>query len=293
MEADLTKTRRPRLAGLLSLTGVPIGQLYAGHLWRAIILAGICSVALPISTFIIVSLPLSQLIMCSLIVFVLSTPLILAIDAFFLTRRNRRSQLEPYQRWWVYLLVYIAATFFGAILSYGIRIYVAEAFIMPTRSMLPTIQYHDRFLVDKFFFDSSQLKRNDLAVHWTSAPEPRLVVKRVIGLPGEVVEIKNEQLFINGQQAEDEHAALLDSQQLIPELTNCGPVTVPAGEYFVLGDNRRNSLDSRMNGTVPSANFIGIARLIYWSNDYHFPSDHRRQPICGAIRWDRIGQRLD
>lgn len=293
MEADLTKTRRPWLAGLLSLTGAPIGQLYAGHLWRAIILTGICSLVLPISTFLIVRLPLSQLVTCSLIVLVLATPLILAVDAFFLTRRKRRSQLKRYQRWWVYLLVYIALTCFGAILSHGIRIYVAEAFIMPTRSMLPTIQYNDRFLVDKFFFDSSELKRNDLAVHWTSDPEPQLVIKRVIGLPGEIVEIKNEQLFINGQRAEDEHAALLEDQLSIPELANCAPVTVPAGSYFLLGDNRRNSLDSRMNGPVPFDKFIGTARLIYWSNDYRFLSDYRRQPICGAIRWDRIGQRLD
>ena len=164
---------------------------------------------------------------------------------------------------------------------------------MPTRSMLPTIQYNDRFLVDKFFFDSSELKRNDLAVHWTSDPEPQLVIKRVIGLPGEIVEIKNEQLFINGQRAEDEHAALLEDQLSIPELANCAPVTVPAGSYFLLGDNRRNSLDSRMNGPVSFDKFIGTARLIYWSNDYRFLSDYRRQPICGAIRWDRIGQRLD
>jgi len=293
MEANLTKPRRPWLAGLLSLTGVPIGQLYAGHLGRAIILAGIYSFVLPISTFLIVRLPLPQLVTWLIFVVILVAPLILAVDAFWLTRQNRRSQLERYQRWWVYLLLYLATTCFGAILSHSIRLYVAEAFIMPTRSMLPTIQYHDRFLVDKFSFDSSKLKRNDLAVHWTSDPKPQLVIKRVVGLPGEIVEIKNEQLFINGQQAEDTHSVLLEDQQLIPELTNCGPVTVPADSYFVLGDNRRNSLDSRMNGTVPSSKFIGIARLIYWSNDYRFLSDYRRQPICGAIRWDRIGQRLD
>ena len=293
METDLAKRRYPWLAGFLSLTGVPIGQLYSGHLWRAIVLAVTCLVVLPISTFFIIRLPLPRLFACLLLVFVFAIPILLAIDAFFLTRRKRFAPLARYQRWWVYLLAFLAASCLGTFISYGIRLYVAEAFIVPGRAMLPTIQHNDRILVDKFYFDPSELHRNDLAVYWSPDPESQSQLKRILGLPGETVEIRNEQLFIDGGKISDRNAIFDADRPLIPELTNFGPITIPEGSYFVLGDNRRLSKDSRIEGPISFDSFIGVARAIYWSNDYEFVSDLRAPPVCGAIRWDRIGKRLD
>ena len=293
MEADLSKRRNPWLAGFLRLAGVPIGQLYGGHLWRSIVLAVTCLVVLPVSTFFIIRLPLPRLFTCLVLMFVLAIPILLAVDAFFLTRRKRYAQLARYQRWWVYLLAFLAASCLGTFISYGIRLYVAEAFIVPGRAMLPTIQHNDRILVDKFYFDPSELHRNDLAVYWSPDPESQSQLKRILGLPGEIVEIRNEQLFIDGDKISDRNAIFDADRPLIPELTNFGPITIPEGSYFVLGDNRRLSKDSRIEGPISFDSFIGVARTIYWSNDYEFVSDLRAPPVCGAIRWDRIGKRLD
>ena len=296
MKSDLIKPRRPWLAGLLSLTGVPLGQLYAGHSRRAILLWIFCSAILPLTTALLVmKLPLGRVSLFAYVFLLLFVQLFIPVDAFFLARRDREQKLKRYQRWWVYLLVYIAALLVYSVNSHLFRSYVTEAFVVPGRSMAPAIKYNDRILVDKLFFDASELKRNDLAIHWTSGPNPHLVVKRIMGLPGETVEVREEKLLINGSPATDEFADFSGTDQQIPELKNYGPVTIPAGSFFVLGDNRRNSLDSRMNGPIPADNFEGIARMIYWSNDYKFPENFRRQrePIRGAIRWDRIGKRLD
>jgi len=296
MEADLVKPRRPWLAGLLSLfLGVPVGQLYAGRPKRAIVLWILCSIFLPLAMYLLIRIPLNRLLILALAIVILSVPLFLAADAFLIARRDRQQQLQRYQRWWIYLLVWAGVSVVGTINGYLFRSHLTAAFIVPSGSMAPTIQYNDRILVDKLAFKSSQLKRNDLAIHWSLGPNPQLNVKRVIGLPGETVEIREEQLLIDGKPVTDEFGFIDIDQPLIPELTNYGPMTIPAGSFFVLGDNRRNSLDSRMNGPIPADRFQGIARMIYWSNDYTFLEHPRRPPEWkrGAIRWDRIGKRLD
>jgi len=161
--------------------------------------------------------------------------------------------------------------------------------------MSPTVQHNDRILVNKFMFDSSQLKRNDLAVYLSTGPNPQMNLKRVVGLPGDTVEIRDELLFINGVAAPENRFVFFDeTASLHPDLTNFGPINVPRGSCFMLGDNRRRSFDSRFLGSIPFENFTGVARLIYWSNDYTFGHDYpASQPIRGAIRWDRIGLRLD
>ena len=298
MESDLIKPRRPWLAGLLSLTGAPIGQLYAGYPIRAIVLA-ILFFALPFATYLVLRFPLNPMAAIAIVLTALSAQLFLpAVDAFILARHSRPKQLQSYQRWWVYLLVFIAATFIGVVNSYLLRSYITEAFIVPSGSMFPTVQHYDRILVDKFLFDASELKRNDLAVYSSSGPNPQLYIKRVIAMPGETVEIREEQLLINGKRVPDRFATIDTDQTLIPELTNYGPATVPPDSYFVLGDNRRNSLDSRMEGPVSADRFQGVARMIYWSNDYTFTDNTQRpwqqpQAIKGKFRWDRIGKRLD
>ena len=297
METEIIKPRRAWLAGLLSLTGVPIGQLYAGHLIRAIVLA-ILFFSLPLAAFLVLRFPLIPIVAIAILLFLVSAQLLLAVDAFILARRSPLKQLRSFQRWWVYLLVFIVGLLVSNINLYLLRSYAFEAFIVPTGSMLPTIQHHDRILVDKLFFDSSQLKRNDLALHWISEPNPHLSLKRIVAMPGETVEIRQEQLLINGKRVPDEFATFDTNQSLVPELTNYGPVTIPADSFFVLGDNRRNSLDSRIKGPVSADSFRGIARVIYWSNDYTF-TDNARSPweqpkaTRRKFRWDRIGKRLD
>lgn len=162
------------------------------------------------------------------------------------------------------VLSYLQIIAFGFILSWGLRSAVAEASLIPTGSMLPTIQLQDRVIVDKLLFKLSTIKRGDIIVfhplkdvnsggdYW---------IKRIIGLPGEKVEVKDGKVFINDCE-------LTESYTMEKPNYTFAPITVPENSYFVLGDNRNNSLDSHYWGVLPSENIIGKASLRYWPLDH-------------------------
>ena len=174
---------------------------------------------------------------------------------------------------------------------------VADLYTVPTGSMQPTIKEGDRIVVNKMAYDirlpftqtslitTGQPKHGEIIVFESDIANTRLI-KRVIGLPGDIVEMKNEILFINGEALsyqklkETDHE--LFSEELIEQIThtirieksqtdqfnNFGPVTVPSNHYLVLGDNRRNSADSRFYGFVPHHELKGKATTVAFSFDY-------------------------
>lgn len=145
-------------------------------------------------------------------------------------------------------------------LSWLIRSYVIEARIVPTGSMLDTIQLGDRIIVDKFFFKYfDQIETGDIIVFKPpeSAHATEDFIKRVIGLPGDRIEIKNDKTYINGQELNEPYvkeAARNDYRDVI----------VPEDSFFVMGDNRNNSADSRVWGFLPVENVTGRALFRYW-----------------------------
>lgn len=148
---------------------------------------------------------------------------------------------RPAENPWVEVLKTIALS---VVLSFGIRTFVAEARYIPTGSMLSTIQINDRLLIDKLAYRFSEPQRGDIVVFNPpkTLQEQKFYdafIKRVIGLPGDTVEVKNNQVFINGTALEESY--LDPGNQPKYEY---GPVVVPQGAYWVLGDNRNNSHDS-------------------------------------------------
>jgi signal peptidase I len=149
-------------------------------------------------------------------------------------------------------------------LAFGIHQFVAEARYVPTGSMLPTIEINDRIMVDKLSYRWRKPSRGDVIVF---TPNDRLrqiepdlkdpFVKRVIGLPGETVEVKNNTVFINGKPLSEPYIAARPNYQW-------GPRTIPPNSYLVLGDNRNNSNDSHLWGYVPAENIIGKAAFRVW-----------------------------
>ncbi|MDT3425739.1 signal peptidase I [Paenibacillus forsythiae] len=125
----------------------------------------------------------------------------------------------------------------AVVLSLLIRSYVAEAMSVPTESMVPTIQAGDRLIVEKMLWATS-LKHGDIVVFHPPVPgETKLYVKRLIGLPGDVVQIKDGALYRNGDKVDESYlTAKMDYA--------FGPVTVPEDHYFFLGDNRNMSFDA-------------------------------------------------
>lgn len=150
----------------------------------------------------------------------------------------------------------------SGVLAFGIRTFVAEARYIPSGSMLPTLQIDDRLIIDKISYNFHNPVRGDIVVF---SPTDTLkkqnfkdaFIKRLIGLPGDKVEVKGERVYVNDQPIQEIY---LDDK---PNY-NFGPVTVPPNQYLVLGDNRNNSYDSHYWGFVPRDRIIGKAVVRFW-----------------------------
>src|SRR5438874_7438123 len=174
----------------------------------------------------------------------------------------------------------------AVILALFIRTFVVQAFKIPTGSMENNLLIGDHLLVNKFAFGPTSspleravlpiatVKRRDIVVFKYPEEPDRDFIKRVIGLPGETVEIRDKKVSINGKQLEEPYTHFLQpvsTPSEFREITSFdvrdryGPVTVPPNQYFVMGDNRDNSQDSRYWGSLPRDYIKGKALIIYWS----------------------------
>ncbi len=152
----------------------------------------------------------------------------------------------------------LEAVVIAVILATVIRVFLFQFFVIPTGSMEPTLTEGDMIVVNKIVFRFAKPQRGDVTVFKYPVDPKRVFVKRLIGLPGEVVQIKESTLYINGRVVE---------QPYLPKglrYQDFGPVRVSNGSYFMMGDNRNNSQDSRFWGTLPRENIIGKAIFIYW-----------------------------
>jgi signal peptidase I len=209
-----------------------------------------------------------------------------------------------------------------ALVMFSIRSSMADWNVVPSGSMQPTILVGDRILVNKLAYDLkvpfttwhiaewSNPQRGDIVVFFSPKDGTRLV-KRVIGLPGETVELRNDRLLINGQPIDyttlepqipgqlsgperthgifateqlPRHAHAVMAIDGVPAMRSFGPVHVPEGHYFMMGDNRDNSFDSRYFGTVVRGQIVGRATSVVLSLD--------KSNYC-LPRWRRTGLSLD
>ena len=173
-----------------------------------------------------------------------------------------------------------------------VRSSVVEAFWVPSGSMLPTIQIGDHLFVNKLAYGMhlpfverevtqwSPLHRGDVVVFTSPVDRNIDLIKRVIAVAGDTVEIRKKRLYINGEEVPDPHANFTDirDRDAVPR-DHFGPVTVPPGKFFVMGDNRDQSYDSRYWGFADERDVKGQATFIYWS------WDSQRH----WVRWDRFG----
>ncbi len=159
----------------------------------------------------------------------------------------------------------------AAILAFGIRTFVAEARYIPSESMQPTLEINDRLIIEKISYRFRTPQRGDVVVFRPTEELKKqgyreAFIKRVIGLPGDTVEVKNDKVFVNGRKLPEKYIYIPgDSLDYRPRPSKpYGPTTVPEDQYLVLGDNRNNSLDSRSWGFVPRENLIGRATVRFW-----------------------------
>ncbi len=168
---------------------------------------------------------------------------------------------------------YFESIVITAIIALYATTFVIQAFKIPTGSMEQNLLIGDHLLVNKFVYGIHnsrlgkllpyrEMRRGDVVVFKFPRDPAVDYVKRVIGLPGETIEIIGRTVYVNGQPLKEDYANYSDPAS---ERQHYGPYYVPEGYYFVLGDNRDNSLDSRAWGFVPRDYVIGRAFIIYWS----------------------------
>ena len=193
---------------------------------------------------------------------------------------------------------YAEALIIAVLLALVIRTFVVQAFKIPSGSMLPTLQIGDHILVNKFVYAFRPVRRGDIIVFKFPQDESRDFIKRVIGLPGETVEIRGTQVLINGRPLSEPYAVYSDSSLVRSlERDRLGPLQVPPGHLFMMGDNRDHSLDSRVWGFLDQAKVKGQAFIAYFSvrsedipYDAAIPSVGYVLIHPSLIRWSRIGR---
>ena len=170
---------------------------------------------------------------------------------------------------------YAEAAAIAILLALFIRAFVVQAFKIPSGSMEPTLLVGDHILVNKFiygikipYFQSTLIPisdpdRGDIIVFIYPEDQSKDFIKRVIGLPGDRIQIQGKAIFVNGQPFDDKYGHY--DEKAGNTNRSYGPVVVPKDHYFVMGDNRDHSLDSRFWGFVRSTAVKGKAFIIYWS----------------------------
>jgi signal peptidase I len=291
------KVRKPWLAFLLSLLCPGLGQLYNGSpRWAFGGLAAGALLGLFAAIYLFGSLGL--LIQAVLLSFAFD--LFFGAHAYWQARERQAVQLQPYQRWWIYLGFALVA--YGLPDGYGTLIPQRfRSFQIPSESMVPNLLVGDRLVADGWVYWKDDPKRGDVVVFdYPNDPSVKYV-KRIIGMPGDVVELRTGELYVNStlvrqrrmgeatvpskgwnavefaeRQGETEYRVYRSQP---PMFLDYGPETVPEGSYFVLGDNRDRSNDSRLWGFVKRDAIIGRMAYIYFSWDAE----------SGSIRRERIG----
>ena len=192
---------------------------------------------------------------------------------------------------------YAEAIIIAILIAVVVRTFVVQAFKIPSRSMVPTLLVGDHILVNKFIYGVkvpflrktiipiTNPQRGDIVVFIYPNDRSKDYIKRVIGVSGDKIEIKNKIIFINGKQYSDAYGIYSDNviyPGSMQPRDNFGPVTVPPESLFVMGDNRDESADSRFWGFVDLKDVEGKAFIIYFSLNYEEKN----------LRWQRLGSVL-
>ncbi len=279
------KKRNPYVAGLFAFLAFPLGYLYVGHIKRG-------SVMLTVFIFTVAIISLTRVIQYNYgiwiaVAIVLTFLIYTIVDSVLLSKNNHTYALKPYNRWYYYVLIYVC---FGITQSYTIenrgKYLGYETYRIPSTSMEPTIQVGDFIIVNTW---KEQIERGDVVVFRYPKDLSIDYIFRVIGLPNEEITYRDKVVLINGRPLQQTHLEAyisyarpsIEFQEKFEQQKSRkykiifdenrpiinGRFAVPEGHYFVMGDNRDNSNDSRYWGFVPEEDIKGAANYIWMSYD--------------------------
>lgn len=291
MSTDRAAGREPWLAVVLSLFAPGLGQIYCGEIVRGLVLF-LASLLFAPLVMLAALLPPATPVLVALLLVALAVLVayLYAVAAAYRSARRLREHYEPreYNR----PLVYVLFLLVGVLCPVGGAWYlphVFEAFYLPTQSMAPTFREGDHVLADKLAYRKALPRRGDVVIFRVPHKPGFTWIKRVIGLPGDTVEVKNNEVFVNGKRLDRDRvpaSSFLDTPA-VPDgkvfvESNAGSryliligkeksldyakATVPESSFFVLGDHRDRSLDSRDQelGFVPRGDILGNVPYIYY-----------------------------
>ena len=270
--------RRPRaaLAAIAGLVSPGLGYLYVGRLWLALAVPAVLigTAALAGWTRSVME-PLGMYAAAAVIALL---RLISIVHPATIAYRLGELPARSFNRWWVYL-IWIAAI---GVVNYHASenrgaLFGFEPFRIPASSMSPILERNDFIMVDTWYFERRSPAINDLVVHDLPADRNVKYVKRVVGLPGDSLEMRDNVLFRNGQAVSEPFVRISTAQR--GPLSDFAPIDVPDDHYYVLGDNRHNSRDSRFIGPIHRD-------LLYGRVEYRWFA------YADGIRWSRFPARL-
>ncbi len=180
------------------------------------------------------------------------------------------------RRRWRRVLAEAVITILVAVLLAGlVRTFVFQTFWIPSSSMTPTLGVYDRILVQKAFFTWRDVREGDIVVFshppldHCGGPQEGDLVKRVIALPGQTIYSSGNSIYVNGRLLAEPYLPHDDPLgPPIPDASSQHPYRVPPGEFYMLGDNRADSCDSRYWGPIQGSSIIGKVVLVWWHNDH-------------------------
>jgi signal peptidase I len=187
--------------------------------------------------------------------------MIKAIRRRYMAFVSYKKELKKTSKIKYYIIDGIETLVFALVFALIIRKYIIQTSLVPTGSMIPTLMVRDRLFVNKFVYQFKTPKRGDIVVFKSPHDDGKDYVKRCIGLSGETVEIRKGRVFINDK------ALIIPGVTLHRDVFNFPKVVVPTASYFMLGDNRGNSMDSRYWGYVPKEDLLGQAIFTFWPLD--------------------------
>ncbi|MFN7953221.1 MAG: signal peptidase I [bacterium] len=277
--------RVPWRAGALSLAIPGLGHVYAGHGRRGLAIFGLVALSCWAQALLALGDSLTVGSFWLIRAVRIGGSGLALLDSVRLARRYRGEYLlNDTNRWYAYLSI----GFVGALLL-ATPLGAVQVFRVPARSMVPTIAVGDWIVANRWSYRRAEPKRGDVIVFHFPMNPAETYLKRVVGLPGETVEIHDRRVVVDGREIDDPWGHCPDGRRIGSAGADCGRATprldsmsatrVPEQGYFVLGDDRQQSQDSRFWGPVPRDLLVGKIVGIYWSWD-----GRRHLP-----RLDRIG----
>lgn len=298
----ITPKRYWWLAAILSYLLPGLGQFYNGRLTKGLLLhfcyttwGGVVFIIL----FNILRYPLSHtriMFLAGVTAIAFLIHLFIIIEAIR-DARKLGPEMHPasYQKWYIFLLVLVVSLSVEHSVSLTVRQHIAKPYRIPGPSMKPTLEIGDYLISNQLYFTTRNPNRGDIVIHQYPKDIKQTYVKRIIGLPGDTIRIVNQSVFVDGHLFEEPYIQHIDSKIISAEFSprdNFGPVIIPENEYFVMGDNRDNSSDSRFWGTVSRQYIHGKPAFIYWSWDDEMPAWKIFRHFL-TIRLNRFGRLIE